>query len=82
MLEADNPMRPLPPVDVKTGDESVPSSTDIFRETMLEPAGSFFRKYAALLLGLSLWPIAAAETSEGTRRYVRACMLTEAQDER
>jgi hypothetical protein len=44
VLEADNPMRPLPPVDVKAGADSVPSSTDIFKETIVEPAGSFFRK--------------------------------------
>jgi hypothetical protein len=80
VVEAANPKRPLPPVEVKTGDDKVPSSSDIFNETMLDPAGSFLRKYAALVLGLSLNPMAAAETSDGTRRYVRACILTEAQD--
>jgi hypothetical protein len=75
VVEAVNPKRPLPPVEVTTGDESVPSSTDIFKEIMLDPAGSFFRKYAARLLGLSLSPMAAAETSEGRRRDVRACIF-------
>jgi hypothetical protein len=60
LVDAVNAMRPLPPVEVRTGDESVPSSTDIFKEIMLEPAGSFFRIYAALLSGLSLLPIAVA----------------------
>jgi hypothetical protein len=31
------------------------------------------------LLGLSLWPMTAAETSDGRRRHVRASMLTEAE---
>ena len=82
VVDAVSPMRPLPPVGVRTGLESVPSSTDIFKDTMLEPAGSFLRKYAALLSGLSLGAIAAAETSEGMRRYARACMLTTALDSR
>ena len=77
MLEAVNPKSPLPPVEVRTGDDSVPSSTEIFKEIICDPAGSLFKKYAALLSGLSLSPMAAAETSDGTRRYVRACILIE-----
>jgi hypothetical protein len=65
----------LPPVEVTTGDDSVPPSTDIFNEIILDPAGSFFKKYAARLFGLSLNPMTAAETSDGTRRYVRACIM-------
>jgi hypothetical protein len=80
VLEADSPMRPFPPVEVSTGFESVPSSGDIINDIMLEPAGSFLRKYAALLFGLSLSPMAAAETRDGTSRYVRACILTDVQD--
>jgi hypothetical protein len=35
--------RPLPPVEVRTGEERVPSSA-IFREMMLAPAGLLSRK--------------------------------------
>lgn len=68
VFEAPNPTRPWPPVEVSTGDESVPSSTDIFKDIMLDPAGSFLRKYAARLGESSLRPMAAAETRDGTKR--------------
>jgi hypothetical protein len=63
---------PLPPVEVRSGYERVPSSA-ICREIMLDPAGLLSRKYAAREKALEL--IAAAETRTGARRRVRACIL-------
>ena len=68
VVEAVNPIRPFPPVGISTGFDSMPFSADIFREMMLDPAGSLFNKYAALLSGLSLCLMAAADTRDGRRK--------------
>jgi len=64
----------MPPVEVRTGLERVPSSA-ICREMILAPAGLLSRKYAAR--EESLEQIAAAETRTGARRRLRACILIE-----
>jgi len=67
------PSRPLPPVGVKTGLESVPSSTKIDNARRLSPLGLLLRRYAARL---RVSPRAGSDTAEARPRLaIRRVLL-------
>jgi len=71
------PSKPLPPVEVSTGDEIVPSATETASESILFPDGSFDSVYIALVL-VSLCPRhACAEAREIKILVRRRCIVAD-----